>query len=42
MQRFLAAYRRRGLPLTLQRRAVVEAVPDRDDHPDPELTEPGL
>jgi Fur family peroxide stress response transcriptional regulator len=33
MDRFLAAYRESGLPVTTQRRAVFEAIQDRTDHP---------
>lgn len=33
MDGFLAAHRGRGLPVTIQRRAVFEAILDRQDHP---------
>jgi Fur family peroxide stress response transcriptional regulator len=33
LERFEAACRERGLALTVQRRAILEAVLDRDDHP---------
>jgi Fur family transcriptional regulator, peroxide stress response regulator len=33
LDRFLAAHRERGLPVTIQRRAVFEAILDRQDHP---------
>ena len=33
LDRFFAAHRERGLPVTTQRRAVFEAVLDRTDHP---------
>jgi Fur family transcriptional regulator, peroxide stress response regulator len=33
IDRFLAAHRERGLPVTTQRRAVFEAILDRTDHP---------
>jgi Fur family transcriptional regulator, peroxide stress response regulator len=33
LARFLAAHRQRGLPVTIQRRAVFEAILDRADHP---------
>jgi Fur family peroxide stress response transcriptional regulator len=33
MDRFFAAHRERGLPVTTQRRAVFEAILDRTDHP---------
>lgn len=33
MERFFAAHRESGLPVTTQRRAVFEAISDRTDHP---------
>ncbi len=33
MDRFFAAHRERGLPVTTQRRAVFDAILDRADHP---------
>jgi len=33
LDRFLAAHRESGLPVTIQRRAVFEAILDRQDHP---------
>jgi Fur family peroxide stress response transcriptional regulator len=33
LDRFLAAHRQNGLPVTIQRRAVLEAILDRQDHP---------
>ncbi len=36
LDRFLAAHRERGLPVTIQRRAVYEAIMDREDHPSAE------
>ena len=33
IDRFFAAHRERGLPVTTQRRAVFEAILDRRDHP---------
>lgn len=33
LDRFVAAHRERGLPVTIQRRAVFEAILDRRDHP---------
>lgn len=33
LDRFLAAHRESGLPVTIQRRAVFEAILDREDHP---------
>jgi Fur family transcriptional regulator, peroxide stress response regulator len=36
-ERFMAAHRECGLPVTMQRRAVFEAILDRRDHPTAEL-----
>ena len=33
LDQFVAAHRERGLPVTIQRRAVFEAILDRQDHP---------
>jgi Fe2+ or Zn2+ uptake regulation protein len=42
MDRFFAAHRESGLPVTTQRRAVFEAILDRRDHPTAEQQKNGV